>query len=211
MLEIQNKLRAIAWMRDTMKPKLFTVLSFLVLVSSQLSANTQLLAAQGKINPRDRSITVRNKVVAGGTINLLDGYNAMIKGKNDFNGNKLSNNLNFVLDSLQLNYGTGVTATVGDKYDLVDFTSSLPPALKSAILIIEQDDKVIRKLSIAAINEAKSTDNRFYETQLALLKSDTITGLKIEFGENAAFTYTGGDDASYVELILQGFETATTY
>ncbi|MFV9549659.1 hypothetical protein [Algibacter sp. PT7-4] len=211
MLDIQNKLRGIQWLRDTMKPKLFTVLAFLVLMGPSLSANTQLLISQGKINPRDKTLVVRNEVSAGGTVDLLQGFNSAIRGINDFNGNQLANNLNFVLENLQLNYGTGATATVGTKYDSVNYTAALPPALKSANLIIEQDEKVIRKISIAAINEAKNTDERWLEIQLALLKSETITGLKIEFGQNAAFAYTGGDDASYVELILKGFETATTY
>lgn len=193
------------------KAKWLLVIAFLSAVSGELSANTKQLIEQKKINPRDRTLVVRSKVAAGGTVNLLDGYNSAIKGINDFNGNQLSNNLNFVLDMLTINYGTGEDATVVSKYDTVDYTTALPAALKTANLIIEQDDKVIRKISIAAINEAKSMDARWFELEgFALLKSDTITGLKIEFGKNADFGLAAGTEA-YVELILKGFETATTY
>lgn len=199
-------------MNNYNKAKWFLVVAFLSMVSHELSANTQKLIEANKINPRDRTLIVRTSVTAGGTKDLLDGFNSALKGINDFNGNQLANNINFVLDALTINYGTGATATVGAKFDTVDFATALPPALKSASLIIEQDDKVIRRIPIALINEAKKTDANLLELDgFALLKSDTLTSLKIEFGQNAAFAFGGGDDTAYVELMLKGFETATTY
>ena len=193
------------------KAKILMVLAFLASMSSELSANTVRLINQKKINPRDRALVVRTTVAAGGTVNLLDGFNSSIRGINDFNGNQLANNINFVLDSLTVNYGTGATDTVGSKYDIVDYTTALPPALRNANLIISQEDKVIRKIPISLINEAKSSDARLLELGgFALLKSEAITSLEIEFGQNADFGLAA-DTSPYVELILNGFETATTY
>lgn len=187
------------------KHKWMLVIAFLATVMGTLSANAQKLYEAGAINPRDAELAVRKAVVAGGTVNLLDNAGqAAIKGVNDFDGNRLTNGRNFVIDAITINYGV---ATTGTTAAAVDFSTALPPALKTANLVIKQNDIVIRRLSIASINEAKSTDLRFRELDgFAILKEETTTSIEIEFGANTSFSPGAGNDA-YVECILKGFET----
>jgi hypothetical protein len=187
------------------KHKWLLVIAFLATVMGDLSANAQALYKAGRINPRDAELAVRKVVVAGGTVNLLDNAGqASVKGVNDFDGNRLTSGRNFVIDAITINYGVGTTGTTAAA---IDFSTALPPALKTANLVIKQDDRVIRRLSIASINEAKSTDLRFRELEgFALLVEETTTSIEIEFGAGTAFSPGAGNDA-YVECILKGFET----
>jgi len=189
------------------KAKWHVIAAFILAMIPSLSANAKDLIQSGKINPRDSTLTVRNLVVAGGTVNLLDGYNAQERGKNDFNGNKLTNGRLFVIDSLQVNYGIGVTATIASSYDKVAYTTALPPALTSSNIVIRQGDDVIRRISIAAINLAKSTDTQWYELDgFALLQEDVVTSIEIEFPVGADLA-AGASNSGYVEVILKGAET----
>jgi hypothetical protein len=190
------------------KSKWHLVALFIMAVLPGLSANAKELINSKKVNPRDSTLVVRNIAVAGGTIDLLEGYSAKVPGKNDFNGNKLTNGRLFIIDSLTLNYGVGVTATVNQNYFAVNYTTALPAALKAANLVIRQGDDVIRRISIAAINEAKSTDSRNFELQgFALLQEDIPTSIEIEFPAGSDLA-PGTDNSGYVEVILNGFETA---
>lgn len=189
------------------KAKWHLIASFLMAVMTGLSANAKELLTSGDVNPRDATLAVRNVVVAGGTVNVLQGYNQYEPGKNDFNGNKLANGRLFIIDSLTINYGIGVTATIAQSYDKVDYTTALPAALKSANLVIKQGDQVIRRISIAAINEAKSTDARWYELDgFGLLREDQVTSIEIEFAQGSDLA-AGANNSGYVEVILKGAET----
>jgi len=189
------------------KAKWHLIATFLLTVMSGLSANAKELLNSGDVNPRDATLAVRNLVVAGGDVDILQSYNSYVKGNNDFNGNKLANNRLFIIDSLTINYGTGVTATVGEKYDSVNYTTALPPALKSANLVIKQGDQVIRRISISAINEAKNTDARWYELHgFALLREDQTTSITIEFPSGSDLA-AGANNSGYVEVIFKGAET----
>lgn len=189
------------------KAKWHLIAAFLLTVMSGLSANAKALINSGEVNPRDATLAVRQLVVAGGDVDILQGYNAYEKGKNDFNGNKLANGRLFVIDSLQINYGVADTAATATGYDKVNYTTALPPALKSANLVIKQGDKVIRRISIAAINEAKSTDTRWYDLDgFALLREDQVTSIVLEFAQGSDLA-AGVGNSGYVEVILKGAET----
>ncbi|MGE5944608.1 MAG: hypothetical protein ACM31G_09740 [Flavobacteriales bacterium] len=194
-------------MNNFNKQKWHTIAAFILYMIPSLSANAKDLITTGKINPRDSTLTVRNIIVAGGTVNILDGYNAQERGKNDFNGNKLTNGRLFVIDGIQVNYSVGVTATVLTKYDSLPYSTALPAALRSSNLVIKQGDDVIRRISIAAINEAKSTDARWYELDgFALLQEDIVTSIEIEFPVGSDLA-AGASNSGYVEVIFKGAET----
>lgn len=186
-------------------PKFLMVVAFLMSMTGSFSANMKQNIQSGKVNPRDAQLAVRKVVAAGGTVNLLENAGqASVRGKNDFDGNRLTNGKNFVVTDLTINYGTAADDTFEGA---VDYSTALPIALKNANLVISQDEKVIRKISIARIQEAKSSDHRLYELKgLFLLKEETTTSISIEFPENASFGLAGGTSA-YVEVILDGFET----
>ena len=187
------------------KPKWMLVIAFLMQVTGQLSANAQQLINSGKVNPRDSTLAVRQSVVAGGVVNILDGYSTQVKGRNDFNGNRLTNGRNFVWDAITVNYGV---AADGTAVEAVDYTTALPAALKSANLIVRQDDDVIRKISLSAINDAKNTDARWYELGgFGLLKEELVTAIEIEFASGTDLA-PGAGNTAYVEVLLKGFETA---
>jgi hypothetical protein len=186
-------------------PKYLQVVAFLVTVATLFSANMQALVTAQKVVPRDTQLVVRKAFVPGGTINLLENAGqASVRGKNDFDGNRLTNSKNFVITGITVNYGFAATDTFEG---LVDYSTALPVALRNANLVITQDDGVIRKYSIARINESKSSDNRIHElTALCLLLEERTTSIKIEFGEGAVLD-PGAGNSAYAEVILDGFET----
>lgn len=186
-------------------PKFLLVVAFLASVSSLFSANMQANVKAGRVIPRDAQLVVRDVVVAGGTVNLLeDATQSSVRGKNDFNGNRLTNGKNFVITDVTVNYGAATTNTFEGE---VDYSTALPPVLKNANLVIKQDDEVIRRLSVSRINEAKSSDNRMFELKsFALLLEERTTKIEIEFPESGAFA-PGAGNSAYVEVILDGYET----
>lgn len=189
------------------KAKWHLIANFLLTVMVGLSANAKELLNSGDVNPRDATLAVRNIVSGGGDRDILEDYTAFSKGNNDFNGNKLANGRLFIIDSLQINYGVALTADIDKNYHKVNYTTALPPALKSANLAIKQGDNVIRRISIAAINQAKSTDAIWYELDgFGLLREDQITSLVIEFPSGSSLNVPA-DSAGYVEVILKGAET----
>lgn len=186
------------------KHKWHLVIAFLFAISNVLSANTQALLNAKKLNPRDGTLAVRQKVVAGGTVNVLDGYNARVKGQNDFDGNKLTSDRNFIIDGLTINYGVAASATTVES---VNYTTALPAALKTANLVIKQNDDVLRRISISAINQAKSTDDGWYYLDgFAILLEDQVTSIEIEFATGTDLV-PGSGNSGYVEVLLKGFET----
>lgn len=189
------------------KAKWHLVVAFLFAISGQLSANTQALIKKGKLNPRGGTLAVRQTITAGGTVNLLDQYNSKVKGRNDFDGNKLTQDRNFIIDGITVNFGLSTTAD-NTPLEMVNYTTALPPGLKSANLVIKQNDDVIRRISISAINEAKSTDERWYFLDgFALLIDDAPTSIEIEFGASATSLGEAGTESAHVEVVLKGFET----
>lgn len=181
------------------------VVAFLEEMKPQLSANTQKLISQGKINPRETTLVVRKDVTAGGTINLLDGFSTRETGRNDFDGQKLTNGRNFAWEFLTINYGVAPTGTTVEN---VDYVEALPPQLKSANFVLKQNQNVIRSLSVAAINEAKHTDQRYYWLGgLALLLEEQTVALELQFANGVSID-AGTGNSAYVEVILGGHETA---
>lgn len=186
------------------KEKFMLVIAFLTAVFGQLSANTKDYFTNSKIQPRDGTLVVRNTAVAGGIVNLLEGYNSQQTGINDFNGQQLTSGRNFVVDALTINYGVAATGTA---VHAAAYTTALPAALLAGNLVIKQKDEVVRRISIAAINQAKSADTRFYELDsFALLRDEHPTRIEIEFPAGSDLA-AGGGNSGYVEVIFKGFET----
>ena len=187
------------------KGKWMLVIAFLSAIFPNLPANAKDLMNSGKVNPRDTTLVVRKQIVAGGTVNILDGYNSKVKGQNDFDGNKLTNGRNFVWDAITINYGVDLTATAVES---VNYTTALPAALKSANIVVKQDDEVVRRISISAINDAKSSDERYYYLDgFGFLQEELVTAIEIEFASGTDLAPGAGNSGS-VEVIFKGFETA---
>lgn len=188
------------------KLKFLLVTAFLASIMTDLSANTQANHAARKLQPRDAEIAVRKAVVAGGTVNLLENQGqSRTRGVNDFDGDRLTNGRNFIIDGITINYGVGLTASATPQS--VDYTTALPAALKTANLIIKQNGVVRATLSVSSINEAKSSDERYrFLEAFALLREETTTSIELEFGAGTDLA-PGADNTGFVEVILRGFET----
>ena len=187
------------------KLKFLLVTVYLATIMNDLSANTQANYAAGKLQPRDAELAIRKAIVAGGTINLLENQGqSRTRGVNDFDGDRLTNGRNVILDAITINYGTALAATLPQN---VDYSTALPSALKTANLVIKQNGVTKATLSVASINAAKSSDEyyRFLEA-FVLLREETTTSVELEFG---AGTDLGADpgDSGFVEVIFRGFET----
>lgn len=188
------------------KSKWHLVVAFLVAMSSSLSANTRQLILNEKVNPRDGTLVVRNTIAAGGVVDILQGYKARQRGQNDFDGNELTSDRNFIIDGLTINYGVAPTAD-NTPVESAAYTTALPPALQTANLVIKQQDNVIRRISIAAINKAKSTDEGwYYLDSFALLRDQRVTSIEVEFAGGTNLN-PPANNTSYIEVMLKGFET----
>lgn len=187
------------------KLKFLLVTAFLSTIMSDLSANTQANFQAGKLQPRDAEIAVRKAIVAGGTVNILENQGqSRTRGVNDFDGDRLTNGRNIVIDGITINYGTAAEATLPQN---VDYNTALPSALKTANLVIKQNGVTKVTLSVASINAAKSSDEyyRFLEA-FALLREETTTSIELEFGAGTDLGEAAGD-SGFVEVIIRGFET----
>ncbi len=168
--------------------------------------NMQKLIDQKRVVPRATSLVLRTEFTPGGTVDLFDGVGASSStGTNDYDGKELTNGRNIIGYGLTINCGI---ATTGTDPGAVQYTTALPPAVRNGNFYILQNENVLRRFSIAEINEHKSTDGRFLpiESFLALIEQRT-NGAKIETAKGVAYD-PGAGNSLYIEYILRGFETA---
>lgn len=191
------------------KTQWLIVVAFLAAVSSTLSLNAQNLIKQGKVRPTDSELFVRKNVGSGGTgtQNLLEGLANSEIGISNFDGQRLDADRYFVISELTLNYGVGLIA---DAVHAIDYSVSFPLALKTANLVIKQDNEVLHRIPVASINEAKSTDNRYRDLGgFVLLRDQKTIRVELEFAAGADLV-PGAGNAGFVEVLLKGFETVIT-
>lgn len=187
------------------KAKILMVVAFLATQADVLGAEFISAVNAGKVNPRDTTLVVRAEVTPGGTVNLLESLKTKVRGANDFDGDELSNGRHFVIDAFTINYGVAASDSA---VHTVNYTTALPPALKASNFAIGQTDVNLRRFSVAAVNEAKSTDYRYYQLEsFVVLKASTSTQLDIEFPTGSSDFAAGEGNSGYVEVILKGFET----
>lgn len=186
------------------KPQFMVVIAFLGAVMNVLGVNAIKLFDEGKIKPTDSELFIRKDIGSGGTVNLLEGLSTSTIGVSNFDGQRLDTDRNFVIDAITINYGI---AAAGAGAATVNYTTALPAALKNANIVIKQDNEVILKLPVASINDAKNTDLRYRELGgFALLRDQRTITIDLEFAAGAD-TVPGAGNASFVEVLLKGYET----
>lgn len=160
-----------------------------------LKLRTSELYVAGKLN------------ISGRYSNLLEGLTIPEIGKTNFDGNRLAMNRFLVADSITVLYGE---ASDNEKLFNVDFTKKLPTQLLASNLVIRQGAKVLFKMPVAAIENAKLRNGQYYrdlESYLILEPSEAIEiGFETPIG--AQISDLGGK-TPYVKVLLKGFESET--
>ncbi|UOB18592.1 hypothetical protein [Abyssalbus ytuae] len=191
--------------RINQKEKFLYVIAFLASIPTLLSTNIKEKIDQGKVKPQDSELFIRANVGSGNnTINLLEGKTSKEIGVSNIDGQILNSDRYFVIDAVTVNYGIAASAT---SPKAVDFSTTLPLALKNANLVIKQDNEVIINLPVAAINDAKATDERYRVlAAFALLRDQKTIEITIEFPSGSDLA-PGAGNSGFVEVLLKGMET----
>jgi len=172
--------------------------------TGELPASSQV--KMGNLKLRDGWLYVRAEFTPGGKIPILLATVDKAVGVSNFDGNKLEDYRNFLVNSLKVGYSTNAAS---GKASELEYTTGLPPALKNAHLIISQGNIPLIHLPIAAIynpyTSSANLDDKYKElTDVVLLNSGEPISIELEFAQGAAIASA---DKKYVEIALRGHET----
>lgn len=184
------------------------VVSYLGSKSSRLpvSSKAKLNDPQGsKLGLRTNDLYIRKEIAIGGKISLINANTEQLAGISSFDGNKLNDYINHIIDKVKLSYATDAAA---DKEAELIYSTALPPAIRNAQLNVKQNNNVVFSLPVSTINN-KNTGNTIMDDfrvldNFEMLVSGEQIDLELEFAQGATIA---GTDKHYIELILGGFTT----
>lgn len=182
--------------------KFLRVATFLSRQAQRFNLTTEQM---NRMKPTPSEIFVNSLFAAGGNVSLIDGNSTQQKGVTNLDGNRLENGRFFVIEALTLLYGE---AADGTKVWDVNYDKTLPAVLLSSDFVIRQNGEVIVKLPVAAIENAKKTDD-FYRVlgALAVLEPTQTIEMGIETPVGSSITPATSGHKSFVRVLLRGFET----
>lgn len=178
--------------------------------SSKLPVSSKAKLEQKQLGLRTNDLYIRKEIAIGGKVSLIDSNTKQLAGISSFNGNKLSDYINHIIDKLKISYTNAATAYAGTEAGLV-YSKALPAAIKNAVLNIKQNDVVVLSMPISTINNA-NTGNKIMDDfrqldNFEMLVSGENINLEIEFPAGATIPVVVGEERHFIELILGGFTT----
>lgn len=183
-----------------------TVLSFLSMITGQLSSQLQKDLASNFVTLDDQTLMIKKEISGGATIDLIDGTTERIDGICNFDKDKLQTGRAFVFDRISLCYATD--AASGKEGELA-YNTAAPKELQNAILIIKQDGRVVYTGEVRDIANIETGQNAADEyTQLRSLRhfvDDRSITIQLKFPPTVTLSNAA---KHYVYLRLNGLQTA---
>lgn len=161
--------------------------------------------AMGRMKPTGSELYIRSQFNAGGNVPLLNGNSTQEVGVTNFDGNRLDNGRFFVAQAVTIKYGE---AAAGKKVWEVNYNKKLPPELLASHFVARQNGEVIIKLPIVSIDNAKNSDEYYRRLgYLAIFEPTQTIDVTIETPQGSVITPAVSGEKSFVEVLIQGFET----
>ena len=177
---------------------------------SRLPQSSKAKMQSANLGIRSNDLYIRKEVVIGGRVSLIDANTAELAGVSSFDGNKLNDYINHIIDKLRFGYTNDATAFAGSVADLL-YTKAMPAAIKNAQLNVKQNSVVIFSMPISTIVNSNTGNNIMDDFRVLdnfeLLVSGEPIELELQFAANAAIAVVVGEERHFVELILGGFTT----
>lgn len=175
---------------------------------AKLATSSKAKAGAGELAIKSNDLYIRKEIAIGGKVSLINANTEQLAGISSFDGNKLNDYINHIIDRLKFSYTNAATAYAGTPAGLT-YSKALPAAIRNAQLNIMQNSKVVYSLPISTVNNP-NTGNTIIDDfrvldNFELLVSGEPINLEIEFPEGAAIPVVVGEERHFVELILGGF------
>lgn len=176
----------------------------------KLPASSKGKVGTGELALRTNDLYIRKEIAIGGKVSLIDANTSQLAGISSFDGNKLNDYVNHIIDKLRFSYTTAATAYAGTPAGLL-FATALPAAIKNAQLNVLQNSKVVFSMPISTISN-RNTGNTIMDDfreldNFEMLVSNEPINLEIEFAAGASIPVVVGAERHFVELIVGGFTT----
>lgn len=183
------------------------VISFLMSVANQLSAQLISDIQSGKVALIPETLYLRKQISGGSIITLLDTNSRNIPGICNFDTNILNPGRILVFDQIAIGYKSGATTGLEGA---LSYNSAAPKELQNAIFTISQNGKVIFSKPFGDVHNigtsVKGEDNYTELKALGLLVDNKPITLQLQFAPGVVL-----DDSTvkhYIEIRLNGLATA---
>lgn len=183
------------------------VISFLMSVANQLSAQLISDIQSGKVALIPETLYLRKQISGGSIITLLDTNSRNIPGICNFDTNILNPGRILVFDQIAIGYKSGATTGLEGA---LSYNSTAPKELQNAIFTISQNGKVIFSEPFGDVHNigtgVKGEDNYTELKALGLLVDNKPITLQLQFAPGVVL-----DDSTvkhYIEIRLNGLATA---
>lgn len=184
------------------------VISFLMSVANQLSAQLISDIQSGKVALIPETLYLRKQISGGSIITLLDTNSRNIPGICNFDTNILNPGRILVFDQIAIGYKSGATTGLEGA---LSYNSAAPKELQNAIFTISQNGKVIFSKPFGDVHNigtgVKGEDNYTELKALGLLVDNKPITLQLQFAPGVVL-----DDSTvkhYIEIRLNGLATAS--
>ncbi|MBB1193552.1 hypothetical protein DNC80_07700 [Flavobacterium sp. SOK18b] len=182
-----------------------TVLAFLALVTSQLSAQLTGDLGSGKTSLDPQILDIKKQISGGGTIDLIDATTQRIDGICSFDKNILQTGRAFVFDQISIGYKSDAA---DGKEGSLSYNSAAPTALLNALFIVTQNGREVLRMPVSDLHNLAAGQNvNDQYTQLKALRylaDDKTITMQLKFPPTVAL------DASvkhYVYIRFNGLQT----
>jgi hypothetical protein len=184
------------------------VISFLMSVANQLSAQLVSDIQSGKVALIPETLYLRKQISGGSIITLLDTNSRNIPGVCNFDTNILNPGRILVFDQIAIGYKSG--ATVGLEGAL-SYNAPAPKELQNAIFTISQNGKVVFSKPFGDVHNISTVgtkgDDAYTELKaLGLLVDNKPITMQLQFAPGVVL-----DDSTvkhYIEIRLNGLATS---
>ena len=184
------------------------VISFLMSVANQLSAQLVSDIQSGKVALIPETLYLRKQISGGSIITLLDTNSRNIPGVCNFDTNILNPGRILVFDQIAIGYKSGSSTGLEGA---LSYNAAAPKELQNAIFTISQNGKVVFSKPFGDVHNMSTvgtkTEDQYTELKaLGLLVDNKAITMQLQFAPGVVL-----DDSTvkhYIEIRLNGLATS---
>lgn len=196
------------------RSKIIAALAYVMSAATAMSNELAQLISGNQIKLSRHTVYIRKDVSdAAGTFNIIDENTLKVDGVSSLSKTSLPKNQAVIFDKIAIGYALG-TVTAGEEGKQAYGTTTVPPELRNANLVITQNGREVLDLPVADLVKGQSSNNSddYYHDleSFNYLVDDAQMEWQFRFPKGVSVVKggVGNDLHKYVEVRLQGFKTS---
>ncbi|CAA0214801.1 hypothetical protein [Tenacibaculum maritimum] len=172
-------------------------------------AEKPVFSAGDEIKPFPSELYVNKEItVGGGLVPLLTGGTDSEIGITNFDGNKLEDGRAFAIDGISFKVGKAKIGTLPYNVDYATgLTKEEKKAFQFADVVVKQNNEVLVRMSVSAIENGAPLTSEYRDLALALIRPKTKVEFGIEFPSGVEAPNLADGNGVFVSAVLRGFES----